>query len=93
VAVSGEDALRWERSPASATSARRATCAVCGASLFWEAPGRPTVSIGVGTLDDARDLELAAHIYVDDAQAWEQPTGAPAFPRGYPETAPPPAWH
>lgn len=92
LAVTGEDALRWERSPASATSARRGSCAVCGSSLFWEAPGRPTISIGVGTLDDARALGLAAHIYVDDAQAWELPAAVPAFPRGYPETAPTPAW-
>jgi len=89
--VTGEDALRWEPSPASATSARRGTCLACGSSLFWEAPGRPTVSIGVGALDDAGGLELAAHIYAANAQEWEQP-GAPAYPQGYPETAPPPAW-
>lgn len=91
LSVGGEEALSWEPSPASAASARRGTCARCGSSLFWEAPNRPTVSIGVGALDDAEGLRLAAHIYVEHAQEWEQP-GAPAYPLGYPETAPPPAW-
>lgn len=90
--VSGEEALRWMPSPASATSASRGTCAVCGASLFWDAPGRPTVSIGAGTLDDAGGLAVAAHIYVDDAGPWGGAQGAPTYPQGYPEQAPPPAW-
>jgi hypothetical protein len=88
----GEADVRWEPSPDSATSARRGTCAVCGSSMFWEAPGRATVSIGAGTLDDATGLELAAHIYVADAQGWEPVRDVPAHAGGYPETAPAPVW-
>ena len=86
-----EDTLRWEPSPASETQARRGFCAACGSSLFWEAPGRETVSIGAGTLDDATGLAVAAHIWVEQAQEWDPP-GEPAFPRGYPSAASPPAW-
>ena len=92
LSVGGEGLLLWERSPASATGARRATCAGCGSSLFWDAPGRATVSIGVGTLDDASGLELTAHIYVGDAQAWQRPQGVPSYPAAYPDDAPAPAW-
>lgn len=91
--VTGEESLRWQASPASATSARRGSCVSCGAALFWEAPGRDTISIGVGTLDDASGLELAAHIYVAQAQPWEPLGDAPAYPGGYPTSAPALAWH
>ncbi len=92
VLVAGEASVRWERSPASAASASRATCAVCGSSLFWDAPGRETVSIGAGTLDDASGLRLAAHIYVAGAQAWEADSDVPSYEGGYPVAAPAPAW-
>src|SRR4051812_48315985 len=42
------DALRWIASPESESDARRGFCAGCGSSLFWEAPGRDTISIAVG---------------------------------------------
>lgn len=90
--IHGETSLRWRPSPASASSARRGICAECGSGLFWQAPGRPTVSIAAGTLDDATGLELAAHIYVRDAQAWEPAGTAPAYPGGYPDTAPQLGW-
>lgn len=91
--LEGERALSWRPSPGSATSASRGSCAECGSSLFWEAPGRETVSIGVGTLDDASGLELTAHIYVSEAESPLRPTGAPLHPHGYPEAAPAPGWH
>ena len=85
--------LRWLPVLRSDAGASRGTCTDCGASLFWDAPGRPTVSIGVGTLDDAGGLVLAGHVYVSAAQSWERPADGPlAFPGAYPAEAPPPAW-
>jgi hypothetical protein len=86
--------LYWAVSPGSDAGARRGSCVECGSSLFWDAPGRSTISIGVGTLDDAHDLELAGHVYARQAQGWEQlPGGIPSFPGNYPPEAPPPKWH
>ena len=59
--------LRWFRSPASDAGARRGFCVECGSSLFWDAPGRETISIAAGTLDDATGLRPAAHWYVSQA--------------------------
>lgn len=61
--------LRWIASPNSDAGARRGFCAECGSSLFWDAPGRPTVSIAAGTLelDGHTDLRVAAHWYVSQA--------------------------
>ncbi|RDI75199.1 hypothetical protein Gocc_0997 [Gaiella occulta] len=85
--------LRWTAAPASDSGASHGSCAECGASLFWDAPGRPTVSIGVGTLDDAAGLELAGHVYARSAQPWERPpAGATTFPAAYPADAAPLRW-
>ncbi|HYB26644.1 MAG TPA: GFA family protein [Solirubrobacteraceae bacterium] len=59
--------LRWIDSPRSDAHARRGFCAECGSSLFWDAPGRPTVSIAAGTLDGPTGLRVAAHWYVSEA--------------------------
>ena len=64
VALEDERALRWIPSPASDADARRGFCSECGSSLFWDAPGRETISIAAGTLDDANGLRIAAHVYV-----------------------------
>jgi hypothetical protein len=47
--------------------ARRGFCSECGSSLFWDAPGRPTVSIAAGTLDGTTGLRTTAHWYVSQA--------------------------
>ena len=62
-----QSALRWIDSPRSDAHARRGFCAQCGSSLFWDPPGRPTVSISAGTLDDATALKTVAHWYVSQA--------------------------
>src|ERR1700733_765217 len=59
--------LRWIDSPRSDAGARRGFCAECGSSLFWDAPGRPTISIAAGTLDGPTGLRVAAHWYVSQA--------------------------
>ncbi len=59
--------LRWIDSPRSDAGARRGFCGECGSSLFWDAPGRPTVSIAAGTLDGPSGLRVSAHWYVSQA--------------------------
>ncbi|MBV9802277.1 MAG: GFA family protein [Solirubrobacterales bacterium] len=59
--------LRWIDSPRSEAGARRGFCAECGSSLFWDPPGRPTVSISAGTLDEPTALRVVAHWYVSQA--------------------------
>jgi len=56
--------LRWIDSPHSEARARRGFCSECGSSLFWDAPGRPTVSISAGTLDGPTGVRVASHWYV-----------------------------
>ena len=62
-----EGGLRWIQSPRSDASARRGFCAECGSSLFWDAPGRETISIAAGTLDGETGLRIASHWYVSQA--------------------------
>jgi hypothetical protein len=62
-----QDGLRWIDSPRSDAHARRGFCARCGSSLFWDAPGRPIVSIAAGTLDEPTGLKTVAHWYVSQA--------------------------
>ena len=59
--------LRWIQSPESDAGARRGFCGECGSSLFWDAPGRPTVSIAAGTVDQPTGLRIAAHWYASQA--------------------------
>lgn len=67
----GEAALRWIESPASETGASRAFCAECGSSLFWRAPGRPTISIAAGSLDQPTGLRVGGHIHTASAADYE----------------------
>jgi hypothetical protein len=59
--------LRWIESPRSEARARRGFCGECGSSLFWDPPGRETISIAAGTLDDASGLRVVSHWYVSQA--------------------------
>jgi len=58
-----ERGLAWYRS---SPSARRGFCRLCGSSLFWQAEGRPTISIMAASLDSTEGLTLAEHICVAD---------------------------
>jgi len=60
-------ALRWIESPRSDARARRGFCGDCGSSLFWDAPGRETISIAAGSLDGETGLRIASHWYVSQA--------------------------
>jgi hypothetical protein len=59
--------LRWIDSPESDHGARRAFCAECGSSLFWQAAGSERIGIAAGTLDQPTGLRVAAHIYTHQA--------------------------
>jgi hypothetical protein len=59
----GEAVLRWIDSPMSDAQGRRAFCSLCGTSLFWDSPDRPTTAIGAGTIDEPTGLRTIYHIY------------------------------
>lgn len=56
--------LRWY---ASSAIARRAFCAECGASLFWEREGGEMISIAAGSVDAPTGLKTSLQIFVDSA--------------------------
>jgi hypothetical protein len=82
--------LRWIDSPHSDAAARRGFCGECGSSLFWDPPGRPTISIAAGTLDDPSGLRVAGHWYVSQAaDYYELPAdGTPRHERSAEATYP-----
>jgi hypothetical protein len=49
------------------SAARRGFCGECGSSLFWDPPGRDTISIAAGSLDSATGLRTGAHWFVSQA--------------------------
>jgi hypothetical protein len=57
--VAETESLRWYE----ADGRRRGFCARCGASLFWFAEGRATISIAAGTLSEPTGLRTMAQIY------------------------------
>jgi hypothetical protein len=50
---------------------RRGFCSTCGATLFWAADDRDTISVSAGALDGPTGLVTEAHVYVSDAADWE----------------------
>lgn len=69
--------VRWIRSPHSTTAAERAFCTACGSSLFWRAPGRATISVAAGSVDEPSGLASTGHIWWDAHADWEVPDGLP----------------
>lgn len=73
IAIEGET-LSWYRS---SPIARRGFCSRCGSTLFWEPTHGQHLSIGFGSLDDASDLAIDRHIFVEEdttaTRAWAQP--------------------
>ena len=59
-----DDGLEWYQS--SGTS-RRGFCKFCGSSLFFHHGDDEPIGIAAGAFDGDAALELAAHIYVDEA--------------------------
>jgi len=50
----------------SSSFARRGFCRKCGSSLFWDAPGRDTISIAAGTLEQPTGLKTSLQIFTED---------------------------
>lgn len=59
--LTDESGLAWYHA---SELAKRGFCKTCGATLFWQAHGRDSISIAAGTLDDAPVLTTTAHIFV-----------------------------
>jgi hypothetical protein len=72
LAVHDAGALRWY----AADGRRRGFCGTCGASLFWQADDRPTISIAAGTLDPPTGLRTIAHIHTRDQGDYYEIDGA-----------------
>lgn len=77
------EGLQWIQSPRSDAGARRGFCGRCGSSLFWDPPGRETVSIAAGTLDGPTGLRIASHWFVSQAADYYElpPDGLPHHER------------
>ncbi|HWT26034.1 MAG TPA: GFA family protein [Solirubrobacteraceae bacterium] len=83
--VEDAEPLRWYEADGRA----RGFCGRCGASLFWRAEGRPTVSVAAGTLDQPTGLRTVAQIFTRDrgdyyALGGEGECFAGALPAGAP---------
>jgi hypothetical protein len=82
--IADETALVWERAAVSEHGASRGRCQTCGTTVFWDAPGRETVSFGVATLTDASGLEIAGHIWVTEGEAASlRSTDTPCYSEGW----------
>ena len=84
LAVGDEAAVAWELAPVSEHGASRGRCRSCGTVVFWDAPGRDTVSFAAALLDGER-LAIAAHIWVPEGEsAALAGAGVPVEPEGLP---------
>ena len=94
-----QSTLIWERAAVSEHGASRGRCRQCSTVVFWDAPGRQTVSFAAGLLEAGVALEVAAHIWVPEGERDAlEPKGVSVQPTGLPESTglrwhpgPPPA--
>ena len=62
----------------------RSFCAHCGSSMTWEPPGRD-VTVFVGSLDRADDIQPTCHIFTSTMLPWVKlDDGLPQFQEGDP---------
>lgn len=66
--IEGDEFLTWYQS---SPQARRGFCSKCGSNLFIDNEQRPTMGVGAGSVDQPSGLELAVHIFADDAADYE----------------------
>ena len=71
VLISPPDSVQWFTVAGDDPRPRRGFCPMCGASLFWDAPERPTLGITAGTLDQPTGLRTRGHVYVSQASDYE----------------------
>lgn len=84
------EGLRWRRFASSEHGASRGRCYRCRTVVFWDAPARDTVSIGVETLDEPPALVVGGHLWVSQDPGWEPgeeelELSIPSYPRGAPQ--------
>jgi hypothetical protein len=70
--LTADETLAWY---VDANGRRRGFCATCGATLFWSADDRETISVSAGALDGPTGLVTERHIFVADAADWETVPG------------------
>lgn len=77
------DELEWF---GSAGRPRRGFCRRCGASMFWDAKERSSLTIAAGTLGEPSTVAIKAHIYVAQRPDYEAlpDDGVPCYPYGAP---------
>jgi hypothetical protein len=93
VTVADPGELVWAPLDDSASAASEGRCRTCGTRVFWDAPGRDTVSFAAATLEDVSALQIAGHLWVGTGDRAGPPsTGAPSYPEGVPSAAAVP-WH
>lgn len=68
ITIEDDDCLMWYQS---SPHAKRGFCNKCGSSLFIDNDERPTMGIGAGSVDQPSGLELAVHIFADDAADYD----------------------
>ena len=86
--VENENALIWDRAAVSEHDASRGRCRTCRTVVFWDAPGRETVSFAVALIDGGDMLSVAAHIWVPEVEREELlRRGYPVEPRGLSDSA------
>ena len=82
-ALTVEGAVSWFESTPGAI--RRGFCPVCGANLFWERLGDPTVDIWCGSVDGPTGITLTSHIFVaEKGDYYEITDDLPQYPAGRP---------
>ena len=77
VTVRGQDEVSWYQS---SDKVRRGFCRRCGSPLFWDAAGRPNISISMGAFDQPTATLLEKHIFVPDkGDYYEIADGLPRY--------------
>ena len=88
--IHGEGNLNWYQS---SPRGRRGFCASCGANLFLDFADRPYMVITAGTLNKPTGLNLAVHIFTDDAGDYYRLTDdVPKIPDGRHPLRDPESW-
>lgn len=59
--INGADHITWYQSSA---KVRRGFCSRCGASLFFDPPGRDWIAIAMGAFDTPTGTHIEKHIFV-----------------------------
>lgn len=79
VELQGADRLTWFQS---SPNVRRGFCSVCGSFLFWDAAGKDSIAIAMGTFDKPTGTNLHMHIFVaDKGDYYEIADGLPTHAR------------